>query len=885
MFRRFAAWLLAFIFVVTLLPAACSEDAAEGYDPAEKTPEEERRLEMEMRFGVDTVVETDEDNNIVSVNGYPYRSVRASYNVRSTTEKHTEDTDFVEYPFWQPATKYNGSLANMSLLMAVCAARDIRRDEDPAAFDPAQNVEAYLEGAGFTDIRKDDYSKETSIWTISTAIGSRLMEHEGEEPFTLIAVGVCGGGYKNEWQSNITAGTGELHQGFNSAAGQVIDRLAGYIATRGIKGRIKIWISGFSRAAAVANLTAGTLRRAGVFQKEDIYTYTFATPAAVLNPPETGDENIFNILCPTDIVPQVMPADWGYGRYGTDLYLPVPEFSFLGEYFALTREETIRNSFGIDIHYSPALNLRMRLLTSLVLDVVRDRDRYVNEIQDGTVKIMQNRQASSLLNTMRSLLRGAKDSDSKTRDDLDNLLNYITRVFGNAITRTELAAANRNSGNALFLLATEHREDTYLASTQAIQHELFERDAEFTYVLVRGPVDLRLTMEIMPEFQMTLQKDGTVLLRESAAAETEVNPDFQDCYMERIGNTSVVAVPHDTKISVSWNAVSDGTVEIRQATCGFHVSGKYPGITSGEIRVKAGDTGLAWQPEEKDGTVPEGFRQETWKAEDLVGFLGIAKPIVSWRILVSVLFLLIGLVVFLLIRGVYIFNPQKAKKGPLIWGLLALFIVAVLEAECAYWLLADRPVIRLFWKALIGLSVLAVFFLRRDRKDSLEGSLLPALAAAIIADLVKTFAFYPGTALLLLSHVLLIINFLRRHPMNRAQWIQWGALSVIVVGIIIVAFGADAWIAAAFAPVLLLIVYSIGEENTRIRNAGASMIASDILLCAYATIWPEPLAHILYVILFNVALILMALNETKEGRSFSRTTHSRRKKTNLEKAA
>ena len=57
----------------------------------------------------------------------------------------------------------------------------------------------------------------------------------------------------------MTAGTGDIHEGFMSAAQLVIDRLAGYIATRGLQGTIKVWISGFSRAAAVSNVVAGTL--------------------------------------------------------------------------------------------------------------------------------------------------------------------------------------------------------------------------------------------------------------------------------------------------------------------------------------------------------------------------------------------------------------------------------------------------------------------------------------------------------------------------------------------------------------------------------------------------------------------------------------------------
>lgn len=285
MIRRTGAFLLAAVLLLASWAAAM----------AEKEPlSEEEELALSMRFGESAEVELDENREPVSVNGYPFRQVETCFNVRAVEEKIVTRTDFLDYPFWRPATEYDGNLALMSLYMALCAARDLQRNEDPKAFDPSQNAEAYLLGAGFTDLRKDDYSKETSLYTISTAMGSRRMEHDGEEPFTLIAVCVCGGEYKNEWQSNLTAGNGDLHEGFRSASDLVIDRIAGYVTTRGLKGRIKVWISGFSRAAAVANLTASRLTHAGAFPKEDVYAYTFATPAAVLNPPESGDENIYN---------------------------------------------------------------------------------------------------------------------------------------------------------------------------------------------------------------------------------------------------------------------------------------------------------------------------------------------------------------------------------------------------------------------------------------------------------------------------------------------------------------------------------------------------------------------------------------------------------------
>ena len=855
--RRIAAYLLALVFLFAFLPAAGAES------PAEEPSNEETLADiLADRFGYDAVVETDENGEPVSVNGYPVHQVLTAFNVRSVEDKYVTYTDFVDYPFWQPATKYCGSLANMSLIMTMCAGRDRQRGEDPATFNPALDLEVYLESAGFEDIRTDDYSKETSIYTISTAMGIRRMEHEGEEPFTLIAVGVCGAGYNNEWQSNITAGKGELHEGFRSASDLVIDRIAGYIATRGIKGRIKIWISGFSRAAAVANLTAGRLTRAGVFAKEDVYAYTFATPAAVLNPPAEGDENIFNILCPTDVVPQVMPAEWGYGRYGTDLWLPVPEFSSIGEGVVMLREETIKENFGIDIYYSSSLNLRMRLLVSMVLDIIQSRDNYVDNIQNTAVEIMQKKNASNLLTTLQNMLLSVRDSDRETREKLDMVLNYMFRVFGNALTRTELAAVNRNSGSALFLLFTEHREDTYLSNTLILQDEVFEEDSEFTYVMVKGSVDLEITIDEIPGYIMTLTEQGDRLIKRITATEPEKNPEHQEYYMERFGDVSVAAIPRDLAVRAKWTANAAGEVEVRYARAALSMASKYPGATSGRMKVSAGDSGDAWTPAQRDGTLPEGYSAESWRAADIAEFLHIARWVVTWRLMAVGILLVIGLVIFLVIRLASLFFPNKKKQGAVIWLLTAVFCVAAVEAEGAYWLLADRPLIRLIWKAVAGASVLAVFFLKHRKVENLWTSVLPALITAIVADLVMTYTFLPGAALFLIAHVLLVICFMRKTRMSRGQWAQWAVLSLIVSGLIIWTFvprlGITAWAAAVYAPVLFLMVYSASAQNARIRYAAGIFLASDLLLGASSTVWTDPLAHILCMALFSASLMLFA---------------------------
>ena len=854
--RRLLAALLAAVFLLSTWTAALAEN--DSVQPEETD-------DFSARFGMGAAVELDENQEPVSVNGYPLRQVDTCFNVRAVEDKIVASTDFLDYPFWQPATEYDGNLALMSLYMALCSARDLMRDEDPLTFDPAQNAETYLLSAGFTDLRKDDYSKETSIYTISTAMGSRRMEHEGEEPFTLIAVCVCGGGYKNEWQSNMTAGNGDLHEGFRSASDLVIDRIAGYIATRCITGRIKIWISGFSRAAAVANLTAGRLTHAGTFPKEDVYAYTYATPAAVLNPPETGDENIYNIICPTDPVPQVMPADWGYGRYGKDLFLPVPEFSTFGEFSVLERELNIKEAFGIDIHYSAALNLRMRLLLSMAYEAIESRENYVRNIQDTAVGILRDKNAGNALNILRNMLLSTMDGSAETRGKVDGLLNYLIRVFGNAMTRTELAAANSNSGSSMFLLFTEHREDSYLAGIHMIQNGFYEENPDFTYVMVRGPVELELTIDESPGWAMTMDEKGSVSLRVPDSDVVLHDPEYAPYYMERLGNVSVAAVPGDLPIRARWKAVSDGAVEVIQAGCGLRVSQRYPGAETGEMKVRAGDTGMALVPEQAEGALPDGFHEKTFHAADLTAFLGISLPLVSWRLLVTGILLLAGLALFLVLRLVSLLIPDRTKKGAAFWCLLALFCIAVVEAEGAYWMLADMPAVLFAWKAAAGAAVLGLYLLRRNRNGKTGSGLLPVLAVMIAAGLAAVWSILPGAALLWLGHILLIACFLRAKPVSRAVWIQWAVISVLSAGLLILVFvpkaGPLGWGAAAFAPVLLLTAYCSGGRDLRTRYAAGFLLTSDLMLAAYLFIWNDPLAHVLYTTLFSIALLLLALGK------------------------
>ena len=817
------------------------------------------------RFGMDAVVETDANGKPVLVNGYPTHLVRAGFNNLGQRESFQMVTDFVDYPFWQPATRYDGNLAVMSLMMAGSANRPQRfQDVSEADFDPSQNLVHFLSDAGFTDIRKDDYSKVPTMFTVSTAMGHREMSHEGQEPFTLIAVGVCGGGYKNEWESNMTAGTGPIHEGFRSAAQLVIDRLAGYIATRGIQGRIKVWISGFSRAAAVSNVVAGTLVNTGFLPKEDVYAYTFATPAAVKDPPREGYENIFNIIDPADPVPQVAPAVWGYGRYGTQLFLSVQEFSsYFGFFDNAARSYINKETYNVNYTYSPALTLRTRLLISLLLDLTEDMENYTDRFQPALVSLMHSRTVNNSVSILRDMMQNIKLLDREDKTHLDELIDYFLQVFSGLALRSGYDEANRNTGSPFMRLVVEHTVNSYLSAVDNIRYGAFESNENCCYVMARGPVSLTLWDDSSNVQLFTVRSDGQV----------EISPDIADeawffqqmFYTERTRNTTVICVPTDCDFRVIWTAEKDGTLELLQAQASVWASSRYPGAALPKTSINAGDSGLAYQCVAHEPLVPDGFAPASFSARALAEFMGIASLGFNWRLALTLLFALLALLACICLCLAASFKPSRHKQYSfLTWTLLCVLGVAALETEAAYWFFADQAWVRILWKAITALSFVLLFFQLHEKKDRLLQTFFPSVLLAAVADVVISIHFFAGAALFLLCHALLTCQFQRRAPLSRGKRIQWAVVAVMLEALIILfyvpAHGAIGWAVAIYAPVLLLMAFSSGNQSLRVRVSAILFLISDLLLGLYGTLLTDPMIHVIYMFLFYTALLMLTLS-------------------------
>ena len=233
--------------------------------------------------------------------------------------------------FKKPATKYNQSLATMSLCLALST---YQNEEKEIYFENVKNVfdkcGFVVDGADST-FQQKNYDIKTGTDTIACSFASKKI---GDS--TLVAVAVRSGGYGPEWASNLTLGLSGDHAGFDDASNKVYKYLAEYVNSRNITGKVKFWVTGFSRGGATANLLAAKLDNTVdshpkiTYSKEDVYAYTFATPAGAVksnNPHSKKYNNIFNVINFHDLVPLVAPSQtgWSFDRYGITKVLPFSE--------------------------------------------------------------------------------------------------------------------------------------------------------------------------------------------------------------------------------------------------------------------------------------------------------------------------------------------------------------------------------------------------------------------------------------------------------------------------------------------------------------------------------------------------------------------------------
>lgn len=178
----------------------------------------------------------------------------------------------------------------------------------------AASISARLENVGFCDVEFFQYENMNK----SDNKAGLVLAFKGE---TLLAV--IRGTKDEEWYSNFYIGDGSEHAGFSKAADLVIKNIEDYSASHNLDPKsTTLFLTGHSRGAAVANLTAARFIDKKGFK--DISAYTFACPnTTMLEKAHSKDyESIVNIINPQDFICYIPLPQWGYTRYGQSIELP-----------------------------------------------------------------------------------------------------------------------------------------------------------------------------------------------------------------------------------------------------------------------------------------------------------------------------------------------------------------------------------------------------------------------------------------------------------------------------------------------------------------------------------------------------------------------------------
>ena len=263
---------------------------------------------------------------------------------------------------------YDADLAKASacLEMASFSAHvnsNFNKDLDEDNLIRAENIQELYHTLGFDPETYQFFNYDTALTStndkVAYSMAMKYIQNPDGSTDTLIAVPIRGGGYGNEWASNFHVADDfsspnlptKNHVGFQKAANGVLSWLKFYVNRHKdlIKGDLKLWIVGYSRAAATANLLGHSLNELTVensrsssgglggctLHLSDIYVYTFATPAGATygSAASAYDPNIYNIVSPVDLVPRVAPGAWGFTRYGTTLTLPAENYKEVWQRF------------------------------------------------------------------------------------------------------------------------------------------------------------------------------------------------------------------------------------------------------------------------------------------------------------------------------------------------------------------------------------------------------------------------------------------------------------------------------------------------------------------------------------------------------------------------
>lgn len=759
--------------------------------------------------------------------------------------------------FFRSTYEYHHLLARQSCGLAI-AAFNVAEKEDEENQPGA--LPDYFRSIGFGTVRYDDYDKETSMFTVGSAIAAKDIFFEGEKA-RVIAVAIRGDKYDNEWESNFTLGDEARHKGFGQAASLVIDRVLSYYTTYPSTLPTKFWITGFSRAAAIANLVAAELGHVLEKEKDNIFAYTFATPA-VIQAEEAGAEQgfgyIYNILGCADVIPQFVPKQWGFSRYGIDCWMNGAETDSTFDYKYQTIQKRL-GGLGATTHYVPELNFRLRMFYGLLLEFSVDQEAFVELLQPVFVSVMQSHDVNSILELMRDTLIRYDTFSSATAAQKDVIIDAALAMIQPVLTGTGFMSGKQSStAIPLMGLVHEHLPEIYLYKLYSLEEkDLFAKPDAYDCVLLDNNAYRLIDLDAKQEL---LRVEGGAKTLSDYAISTH-----RDYAIFESTNRPVLVLPHDGHYALEYS-LSEGA-SLSASVIPF---GPYYVSHLSKYRLEIGPSGA------REGTlvtVNEG--QATYMGElvsttpsQINDELGIGRLYMSYHVYVFLLGLAVGL---LLVALLWLFaliykliSKKKLRIGRL--AILSLLILAAVEGETMFWFSSNLLLYNVLFKLVAAICVLALYLLGKRLKDfkRIDKTVLPALLLFSASYVLASVHVITSLSLAFAGAVYLIVYHLREEKMKPHQWLIY-VLSMVFglpLAMVFVGFASpDAIVYLCFVPAMVLVGFSVLAFPGRRHGACFLWIAAMGALGVYLFSNPNIfIASILYVAFMGLALVLFAIS-------------------------
>ena len=478
-----------------------------------------------------------DSNQIDGTISVPYKS---SYDKTDKTLSVTYRDGF----FTAENQKYDMDLSKVSLGLTMTTMKQ-KKSGSKYVWDDS-NTKSFLKNTLKFDEGYKAYNQNKSLTDTSDktayAIAHKKVSIDGS-PTTIVAVAVRSANYGGEWYSNgqVSGGSdSKLHKGFSGAAAEISDSVKAYMKDNGISSDARIWITGFSRGGAVANLTGRMLVNRSAVKAENMYCYTFAAPLTTKKL-SRSQRGIFNTVNSFDMIPDVPMKSWGFGRYGDNYYLP----SKMNKGYATMKKQTDQSfneltgqSYGV---YWNHLLFKEKLLDSL----------------NGAVGYTESSYAKNFQGNVSTLL-GSTMGDTGKDADTAGLLNGLLCVNMRSVNTSALATIgtvilgitnvkdlSKGRNSKLF---RQHWPEAYMAWLQ--QGKVYN-NLGTKLISVKCPVDVYVYDK----------SDGSLVAEikdEDFEKFQEENPDMAlEAYVDENGQKQVL-VPGDGDYTVKVVAREDG---------------------------------------------------------------------------------------------------------------------------------------------------------------------------------------------------------------------------------------------------------------------------------------------------------------------------------------